>query len=828
MITKDKNKSRPKTKSKVLVLGLMLLVIITVGVFSSTPQARAQTEKKYCFENGFYKGTPESECAGKGGVMLTTAEANAARVSSTQRDPSKKFCFNARGVSTSATTDAECLTPPGNGNVWRTAGEQAGATAPSDETRTEFDQYIEDQGCGLKFWSDGCILKLFYLIFYRLPSFILYLGALFFNSLVSMGINSELTSKSLFIPAAWAVVRDLSNIFFILILLYVAIKTILGLAGHDGKKMIATVILMALLINFSMFFTKVIIDSSNILALIFYNKVDVQTSVNKVNRPYDPVNKNGSDKDISGGMYKNFDPTTALNEGFFKKARTITVAGVSQENDRVPLSTMIGIILVAAAIMLFASYCFFVAGLSFLGRLVELWVLIIFSPFAFMSFTIPLLGKVEYLGWDAWLKRLLATAFMAPIFMFFIYLIFILIKKGQIFGDLVNNTGFMQTLLGLAIPALIILMLLYHATKFAKKGGGVIGGALITGAKIVGGLAVGVATGGAALLGTQSLGRIGMGVANSDDRRRRAAEGLDAAGNKISKFAQMRAQTALSMGNYVGKKSYDVRQTGIGKFAESKSGIKFADKGLGVLGTKTFKEGRKGQIERLKDKGEEKVKTTLLTGAGAIKQDGLAAASNLRAEQYKKDLEEAKTKGTVFNETSERKFKEFYEQGKDLRAFKLDKQVEGGGVERVGNAQDVNNDRREAYAISLEKGGVLKQAMRGLFSGMGKMVPVGAGAVGVGALTGVAGVGAGVAGAMILGGGVIQALKDGFNKLDHTTSEVAASIRKGPSETKELVKELKKLREEDTAGFEKVAKKISGGGDHGGTSSHPPTGSSAK
>src|SRR3989338_11711984 len=155
---------------------------------------------------------------------------------------------------------------------------------------------------------------------------------------------------------------------------------------------------------------------------------------------------------------------------------------------------MIALIFVSGAVMLFAAYAFFIAGISFLGRLIELWILIIFSPFAFMSFSVPLLEKVEYIGWDAWSKRLLAVSFMAPIFMFFMYLIFMIIKS-NIFISLVARPDpdkqlWMETIILMVIPALIILILLMKATNYAKKSSGVLGEALMSGAKIAGGLAL--------------------------------------------------------------------------------------------------------------------------------------------------------------------------------------------------------------------------------------------------------------------------------------------------------------------------------------------------
>ena len=315
---------------------------------------------------------------------------------------------------------------------------------------------------------------------------------------------------------------------------------------------------------------------------------------------------------------------------------------------------------------------------------------------------------------------------------------------------------------------------------------------------MLGGAALGGAIGGAALLGTQTFGRIGTGVASSDKRREMAAneEG------KYSKWQQVRAKMALGAGNFLGKRSYDVRQVGLAKAAAGKVGIKLADKGLGPLGTKSFEKGRAGQIERRIDKEQEKVKTILLTKAGEARQEE-------RIDQYQKDLvralgaeaEKRKDRFQTFTEDDKKKFMETfkgtYERGGDLSGYGLNKKVESGSLKSV---VDINDDRRRAYAASLVEGGTLKQAMRGLLGGMGKMIPAGAGVAAAGAIAGGTAVGAVGAGTLVIGGGILQALKDGFNRLDRSTLEVAAAVRKPPPADKEIKDYLRKI-----AGGEKVS-----------------------
>ena len=81
------------------------------------------------------------------------------------------------------------------------------------------------------------------------------------------------------VEQGYKIILNVANMIFIFLLLYIAIKTILG-DGGDMKKLLTNIIVVALMINFSLFMTKVIIDASNIVAMGFYNAI--QTEVGKV------------------------------------------------------------------------------------------------------------------------------------------------------------------------------------------------------------------------------------------------------------------------------------------------------------------------------------------------------------------------------------------------------------------------------------------------------------------------------------------------------------------------------------------------------------------
>lgn len=619
-------------------LPFILILFILVGLFSPIGQVYAS------------QANPKEICN--------------ADLSNTPCTP--EFCFTSEGaIYRSGISKANC--PTTGGYNWGTReqygrGTEARTAAtdivPGDTPASGESEFEKNSGSCTTLVAgnvEDCIVKLIYYIFYVIPAFLLSLAGKFFNVIISLTLSSLLYTSSPFISEAWGIVRDLSNLFFILILLYIAIRTILGIGGSDVKKMIVQVIIMALLINFSMFFSKIIIDSANILALVFYNKINVETTVNGQRRDNLPTinqSKTGiEEKDVAGGILSAFDPTKLLSAEFFKKAKektqavgmgvigtaayvaggaylgtfipvpilgtvigaaggyvTSQVVGLFISTDKVPPGLMIGIILTAGMMMLFAAYAFFIAGLAFISRLIELWVLIIFSPFAFMSSTIPLFQKIEGIGWDEWIKRILKLSFMAPIFMFFLYLIFKLVSL-DIFKSLADRSfpdqGTLEALVLMIIPAMVILILLHKSTEYAKKVSGELGGMVIKGASVALGIAGGLAIGGIAQGLQATAGRAGNLLASS--ARLKEMEGREGPGvrNAFARFAGGRLRT---IGNVAADSNFDARKGAVGAVlgaAEGVTGLQFGKASKLLTGKDSYRQDRKKRDEQRRKRAEE-------------------------------------------------------------------------------------------------------------------------------------------------------------------------------------------------------------------------------
>ncbi len=395
----------------------------------------------------------------------------------------------------------------------------------------------------------GCFTQLVYYVLYIPTAALARLAAGFLDWFLHFSLQSSSYTATEFVPQGWRIVRDISNILFIFVLLYIAIGTILRLNGVDAKKMIASLVVVALLINFSLFFTKIIIDTSNILARIMYDSVSVtgQSSAST-----------SGEKSITLGLVSKFNP-----QKIFKTSDID-----ANENT----GWFFFVLLIAIAINIFMFLMFLKVAVLFLGRVIGLMVSMILSPFAFVSWIVPSMKSWMKIGWTNWWSELVAQAFMAPVFLFFLYIIImatdlkllpIAASNSPTGGSLESN---IQGLIGLIIPFAIIYFLIKTAVDMAVKLSGDIGAASLSVMNKVGGAAVGVATGGVAYAGRRVIGAGAARLAESGALKDAASE------TGVRGFLARRAlNTSVAASNA----SYDARNISVaGKSFASETGWK--------------------------------------------------------------------------------------------------------------------------------------------------------------------------------------------------------------------------------------------------------------
>ena len=218
------------------------------------------------------------------------------------------------------------------------------------------------------------------------------------------------------IETAWKAFRDIANILIIGVFTFIAISMILGLETFGTKKMVAKVLMIAVLINFSLLFTKIIIDASNFTAKIFYDAMNLQTP-------------GISNKAVVG---------TGVGASAAQRAGAVGVAGkfidymgvagvddvtdaqrkLADQFDNGFVALLHG--LVAGTLLLAAALVLLYGAFLMVARAVLMLILLMTSALAFASYLIPRLSEGEF-GWKAWWSSLLKNAVFAPILMMFLW-----------------------------------------------------------------------------------------------------------------------------------------------------------------------------------------------------------------------------------------------------------------------------------------------------------------------------------------------------------------------------------------------------------------------
>lgn len=190
------------------------------------------------------------------------------------------------------------------------------------------------------------------------------------------------------IETVWGAFRDIANIIIIGVMVYIAIATIIGLEEYGYKKLLASTLIIATLINFSLFFSRFIIDAANIVSHQVYKSITNQ----------------------SGGM--------TIGDTIIKKGGISTLTVGTKETNQYIQKTGVWEVVLSAFVIFFLLSAFSAVLLygSFLliSRGIVLTFLMITSSVAFASYLLPGWRKGQY-GWDTWKKTLIDAAVFGPL-----------------------------------------------------------------------------------------------------------------------------------------------------------------------------------------------------------------------------------------------------------------------------------------------------------------------------------------------------------------------------------------------------------------------------
>ena len=555
------------------------------------------------------------------------------------------------------------------------------STSDSSDTKTLEDEsfFVEAQTPGLQNKSDGlpecgfftiggCVARVFYYVLFVPTSFLFGLAgkAMDFTIMYSVSDSSYRTP---FVSEGWQVVRDLCNMFFIFILLYIALTTILDSGGSKNKNGVVNVIIIGLLINFSLFATHLIIDASNIMARVFYNPKVIVIGEKDTSGEINNTQDEGLGHiRLSEGIVSKINPQRLLlqenqNVASDNAQKITTRAGIRGEDNGISAGTFILVTIMASIVNFVGMMTFLTISLSFIGRVIGLWIAMVLSPLAFLSYTVPETKNWSYVGWSSWWSETTKAAFMAPVFVFFMYIIVMFLESNMGLNLLTKSSSLtdFNKVLSVIIPFIVIIVLLKQAEKISTKLAGEVAGVITSKIGNIGGKVGGLALGGALGLGAfamrSTVGKMGASIANSEKLQNAEAKG------GVSGWG---ARQLRNIGSFTGKSSFDARNTDVVKKVAKEAGAENLGKG------KTG--GYVDYQSRVEKKKTERAETLKSSDAEAAKQDAAAKEynDNYQRSMYAKKREVENSGGTFNEEAYKEEYKNnIKEQEKNERIQEL-------------------------------------------------------------------------------------------------------------------------------------------------------------
>lgn len=297
----------------------------------------------------------------------------------------------------------------------------------------------------------------------------------------------------------WTLVRDICNLAFIFGFIYIGIVTIISPDSARMKRFLSSIIIGAVLINFSLYLVEVVIDFTNFVATTVYNT-------------------------ITG------DGTTTIGEAVLKLSGLSTIFSEVKSGHLASISDDLpkGLSYLLSISLIFLTFAltFFVTAFMFILRFIELFLIMVCSPIIFAAGVFP--QTTEYR--EKILKKLWSSAFFAPAYFLFLYIVFILLKafSAQFLGSdpslpqlfISGDTNKFGIIINICLIIILLVMSLTLGSKLSVSGGNFVSKTTTDLRKSAQGV-----VGRGALRGT-GLNKVTKGIAEKQDEWRKSSSKL--------------------------------------------------------------------------------------------------------------------------------------------------------------------------------------------------------------------------------------------------------------------------------------------------------------
>lgn len=241
-------------------------------------------------------------------------------------------------------------------------------------------------------WTAKWLMGLIAPIILWIARLFLSLAMFFLTFVIEIGAYNDYINSPA-VQMGWVIVRDLTNMFFVVVLLIIAFGTILGLDQYEWRKMLVKLVMAAVLVNFSLIICGVIIDAAQVIMVTFINGIAATAGGNLIN---------------AFGADKIFQFSTGT---------------VKFDKEEIFMASVLAISFSGALMAIMAVYAFVL-----LARMIVLWILIVTSPFAFVLGLLPQTKSYA----DQWWKEFGNNVVSGPLVAFVLWLSFATLGAGDI------------------------------------------------------------------------------------------------------------------------------------------------------------------------------------------------------------------------------------------------------------------------------------------------------------------------------------------------------------------------------------------------------------
>jgi hypothetical protein len=400
------------------------------------------------------------------------------------------------------------------------------------------------------------------LLNYSINTFVIGFGTFFTTQGVGVAVD-----------ALWSTVRDFFNILFIFGFIYIGFQIILDSNSSRAKQTLIYLLMAALLMNFSLFISKFVVDFSNRLA----SEVAVAAF------PH-------TDNALGGNIA---DQEVDIANTFFAHmgiAETLNVNQGIQDASESAWSYIFG----SAIFYLVGTFVFAAGAIMLIIRFVALSIFMVLSPFMFLGWVFPSMQSWTSKYWTGFMGR----AFYAPVYIILLFFAGTILQ--QFFGDAgsMQNVGLVDNIdsdsLGRLLGPFILscafmIAAVQVAGKMSADGAGQmmkVGGNLAKSVQRRTLQAGGMATAGIAAGGLRStVGSISNRAANNQKLKNLASKSM--VFNQLHKVAEKGAGSSFDMRQVGGLgKSMGIGEGRKGGVAKTqKDAVAATEKRVKALGT---------------------------------------------------------------------------------------------------------------------------------------------------------------------------------------------------------------------------------------------------